>query len=100
MRNTLFGIAVVVFLAAQSKAAEPAKPAAPVLHASPDAVYKIYREACQKCDWRTVWSCLTVERQKYELFECYFASQTKRETPQLTATLKKHGLEQAQTNAE
>src|SRR5689334_10841127 len=100
MQNKLLLIAVIVCFAPLNIAAEPVKPAAPIVHASPEAVYKVYRDACQKRDWRTVFGCYTAERQKYELFECYFASQTKRETPQLLATLKKHGLEEAQANAE
>lgn len=100
MRNKFLCIAVVCFLAPLSLAEQPAKPAAPIAYALPEEVYKVYREACLKRDWRTVWNCFTMERQKYELFECYFASETKPDTPQLRATLKKHGLELEQVNAE
>jgi len=97
MQNKLLRVAVLFFLAQLSRGAEPVKPAAPIAYASPEAVYKAYREACFKRDWRTVWTCFTTERQKEEIFECYFTSQFKPE--KYLETLKKHRLESEKVEA-
>jgi hypothetical protein len=109
MRSSLALLSVLVALAgslplvaadgaaAQKPASEP-----PRGYSSPREAFYAYRKALEERDWRTFFSCLTPRYQDLHIEEVIFESETQpraRHT-QLTAILKKYGVDLAQLNAE
>lgn len=77
----------------QTRAADKAKPEAPRLYSSPDAVFNAFREASKKHDWRTAFFCLTPQAREAAVLEAFSLCNLSTRNPKIPGILKKFGAE-------
>lgn len=95
MRTVLLGLILAASFSSLAHGGEPAKAPQKVQYASPEELFKSYRESDQKRDYRTQWNICTPAMQKAMLFELYFQSQLHHSDPKVQDVLKKHSFDAA-----